>query len=146
MENNELHQQMIRVKEDSAAAFGNASLNIRNLEEKHKDMAFLSMQNHEKIVKQDKEITQLKMRLEHASGENRDPNAAGNTLANFHQQEQTWAAELRNADSRSNQFKDELINANALVQEFSQKVQLLEGKISLRDEEISRLNITSVAS
>ena len=55
---------MIRVKEDSQAALSNASLNIKNMEEKHKDMAFLQMQNHEKISKQEKEITQLKMRLE----------------------------------------------------------------------------------
>ena len=133
---------MIRVKEDSAAAIGSANLNIRSLEEKHKDMAFLQMQNHEKIGKQEQEIAQLRMRLEAASGENRDPNATGSALANFHQQEQTWAEELKRADSRSNQFKAELDKANAFVMELGQKVQLLEGKISLRDEEINRLNVT----
>lgn len=82
------------------------------------------------------------MRLESVTGENRDPNAAGSTLANFHQQEQTWAEELKRADGRSNQFKEELDKANAIAMELGQKVQLLEGKISLRDEEINRLNVT----
>ena len=122
MENNALHSQMIRVKEDSAAALSSANLNIRSLEERHKDMAFLQMQNHEKIGKQEQEIAQLRMRLESATGENKDPNAAGNSLANFHQQEQTWAEELKRADGRSNQFKDELDKANALVMELGQKV------------------------
>jgi hypothetical protein len=141
-ENNELHQQMIRVKEDAAAALGSASLNIKNLEEKSKDMAYLQMQNHEKIVKQEQEIVELKRRLEQATGENRDPNAAGSALANFHHQEQTWAEELKRADGRSNQFKEERDQANAAAQQLAQKVQLLEGQVSLRDEEINRLNVT----
>ena len=86
---------MIRVKEDAAAALGSASLNIKNLEEKSKDMAYLQMQNHEKIVKQEQEIVELKRRLEQATGENRDPNAAGSALANFHHQEQYLAIEFR---------------------------------------------------
>ena len=84
-ENNELHQHMIRVKEDSAAAVGTLSLNIKNMEEKNNDLAYLQTQNQEKIMKQEKEIGELKRRLEHSTGENSDPNAAGSALANFHQ-------------------------------------------------------------
>ena len=83
------------------------------------------------------------------SAENSDPNNAPCTCGKstqfgaYQSQQEVWAEELRRADDRCNAFKKEIDQLRGLNSDFENDIFLLNEKVSLRDQEISRLQVVS---
>lgn len=83
-------------------------------------------------------------------GENNDPNtgcACGRSQFGAYQSQQdVWAEELRRADDRCNKFKQDISEMQRINSDMENDIFLLNEKVSLRDQEINRLNVVSAGS
>lgn len=85
------------------------------------------------------------------AGENFDPNqtqcTCGRSLGGTYQSHsEVWAEELRRADERCNKFRSEISEMQRLNAELENDIFLLNEKVSLRDQEITRLQVVSSGS
>ena len=77
---------------------------------------------------------------------NNDPYGRSNNFAVYQSQQDVWAEELRRADDRCNKFKEEIAELQRVNQEMENDIFLLNEKVSVREQEINRLNVVASGS
>jgi len=75
-ENNELHMQLIRLKEDAESKDSHFKSQLRQLQSEKEDVAFLAEQKDAKIRELDKAVLELKQKLDRAINKAYIPSAS----------------------------------------------------------------------
>ena len=138
-ENNELHIQVIKVKEENTEVRSELLIKTKELESAKNDARFFKDEAAKRISELESEVRQLRNKLELAGvkgGKVSENTNSSNQFADFQVQQEIWADELKRADERCVSLKADLTTLSSEKRDLVRQIGVAADKLKMRDSEI----------
>lgn len=157
-ENNELHYEIIRIKEDKDLNSNKSLVAVNKLDHENSDLKFILNSKESLIQSLESELSTIKMKFESlanktSTGLNAPVHPKIMSSGQFSQKDlpsisgkngtvaEDWATELRHSDAKGKQVMNKLEEQLHLNQQISNDMSAAKAMIETRDREISRLSM-----